>query len=75
MKLIKFLFLQEKNIFKIIEKTRKLIYNGYDYAPVIVSYGIKEKYVIMKMDIQKHFNDILKFTKDEIKLNLIRIKI
>ncbi len=46
-----------------------LFYNGYDYAPVIVSFGEKEKYDIINKEKQNLFNSIYKIAKDEIKIN------
>ncbi|MGN0018512.1 MAG: hypothetical protein ACI37S_05675 [Candidatus Gastranaerophilaceae bacterium] len=43
-----------------------LFYNGYDYAPLIVSVGIKEKYDIINIEMQEKFNSILKMAKGEI---------
>lgn len=44
-----------------------LFYNGYDYAPLIVSVGIKEKYDIINIEMQEKFNSILEMAKGEIK--------
>lgn len=44
-----------------------IIYNGYDYAPLIVSVGIKEKYDIINTEMQEKFNSILEMAKGEIK--------
>ncbi|MCD7878771.1 MAG: zeta toxin family protein [Candidatus Gastranaerophilales bacterium] len=46
-----------------------LFYNGYDYAPVIVSFGTKGKYDIINKEKQNLFNSIYKIAKDEIKVN------
>ncbi|MBQ2644896.1 zeta toxin family protein [bacterium] len=43
-----------------------LFYNGYDYAPLIVSIGKKEKYDIINIEMQEKFNSILKMAKGEI---------
>ncbi len=44
-----------------------LFYNGYDYAPLIVSVGIKEKYDIINIEMQEKFNSIIEMAKGEIK--------
>lgn len=44
-----------------------LFYNGYDYAPLIVSVGIKEKYDIINIEMQEKFISILEMAKGEIK--------
>jgi len=46
-----------------------LFYNGYDYAPVIVSFGSNEKYDIINKEMQNKFENILKSAKDEIRIN------
>ncbi len=46
-----------------------LFYNGYDYAPIVVSFGAEDKYDIINKEKQDLFNDIKKFAKDEIKVN------
>ena len=46
-----------------------LFYNGYDYAPVVVSFGKKEKYDIINKEKQELFYNIYKIAKDEIKVN------
>lgn len=45
-----------------------LFYNGYDYAPLIVSIGKKEKYDIINVEMQEKFNRILKMAKGEINI-------
>lgn len=41
-----------------------LFYNGFEYAPIIVSYGIKNDYVIMNTELQEQFNKILNNIED-----------
>lgn len=41
-----------------------LFYNGFEYAPIIVSYGIKNNYVIMNTELQEQFNKILNNIED-----------
>lgn len=43
-----------------------MFYNGYDYAPVIVSFGQKDNFDIINTEMQNHFNKILKLAKEEI---------
>ncbi len=43
-----------------------MFYNGYDYAPVIVSFGTKDDFSIINKEMQNNFNNILKTAKDEI---------
>lgn len=42
-----------------------LFYNGYEYAPVIVSFGIKDNFDIINKEMQNKFNDIYKSAKEE----------
>ncbi len=44
-------------------------YNGYDYAPVVVSFGAKDTYDIINKEKQELFYSIYKIAKDEIKVN------
>lgn len=46
-----------------------LFYNGYDYAPVVVSFGTKDTYDIINKKKQELFYNIYKIAKDEIKVN------
>ena len=46
-----------------------LFYNGYDYAPVVVSFGAKDTYDIINKEKQELFYNIYKIAKDEIKVN------
>lgn len=41
-----------------------LFYNGFEYAPIIVSYGVKNDYVIMNTELQEQFNKILNNIED-----------
>ena len=41
-----------------------LFYNGFEYAHIIVSYGIKNDYVIMNTELQEQFNKILNNIED-----------
>ncbi len=43
-----------------------LFYNGYDYAPIIVSFGLKNEFDIINIQMQNKFNTILKLAKDKI---------
>ena len=40
-----------------------LFYNGFEYAPLIVSYGKLDKYDIINMEMQNKFNEILKISE------------
>lgn len=46
-----------------------LFYNGYEYAPIISSYGIKNEYVIMNKEIQENFKSKYDFAKVNINQN------
>ena len=46
-----------------------LFYNGYDYAPSIVSFGQKDKYDIINKELQNKFESIFQFAKDKIENN------
>lgn len=43
-----------------------MFYNGYDYAPVIVSFGEKDNFDIINKEMQRNFESILKLAKEEI---------
>lgn len=43
-----------------------LFYNGYDYAPSIVSFGQQDKYAIINKELQNKFEYIFKFAKEQI---------
>lgn len=43
-----------------------LFYNGYDYAPVIVSFGSQNDFAIINKEMQNCFNDIHKLAKEDI---------
>lgn len=61
-----------KSIVKFWDKYRHLVdewtmfFNGYDYAPVIVSFGSSDNYTVINKDMQKTFNNIFKLAKEEI---------
>ena len=44
-----------------------LFYNGYEYAPVAVSYGQSDKFDIINEEIQEKFNNIYQIAKDGLK--------
>lgn len=60
-----------KSIMKFWDKYRFLVdewtlfYNGYEYAPVIVSFGTKNDFEIINKEMQNKFNDIYKSAKEE----------
>lgn len=54
----------DKYRFKTDEWT--LFYNGYDYAPIIVSFGLQDKFSIINPKIQNQFYQILKLAKERI---------
>lgn len=60
-----------KSIIKFWDKYRFMVdewtmfYNGYEYAPVIVSFGTKNDYSIINKQMQNVFNDIYKSAKEE----------
>jgi predicted ABC-type ATPase len=43
-----------------------MFYNGYEYAPVIVSLGKKDDFDIINKEMQNKFNNIYKLAKEEI---------
>ncbi len=43
-----------------------MFYNGYDYAPIIVSFGTKDDFSIINREMQNKFINILKSAKEEI---------
>ena len=44
-----------------------LFYNGYDYAPIIVSFGSNDNFNVINSEMQQKFYTILKLIKEEIK--------
>lgn len=46
-----------------------LFYNGYDYAPSIVSFGQEENYDIINKELQNKFESIFNFAKEKIENN------
>ncbi len=61
-----------KSVVKFWDKYRLIVdewtifYNGYDYAPVIVSFGGKDNFDIINKEMQHNFESILKLAKEEI---------
>lgn len=61
-----------KSIIKFWDEYRFLVdewtmfYNGYDYAPIIVSFGTKDSFSIVNKEMQEKFNRIIISTKEEI---------
>ena len=61
-----------KSIIKFWDEYRLLVdewslfYNGYDYAPTIVSYGKTKYCVIINEEAQENFNRIYRFSKEKI---------
>lgn len=61
-----------KSVIKFWDKYRltvdewTLFYNGYEYAPVIVSFGEKDNFDIINKEMQNNFDSILKLAKEEI---------
>ncbi len=43
-----------------------MFYNGYEYAPTIVSFGTKDDFSTINKEMQNKFNSILKSAKEEI---------
>jgi hypothetical protein len=43
-----------------------MFYNGYEYAPAIVSLGKKDDFDIINKEMQNKFNNIHKLAKEEI---------
>lgn len=42
-----------------------LFYNGYDYAPIIVSFGMKDTYEIINNKMFDKFKQILNIAREE----------
>lgn len=61
-----------KSVIKFWDKYRLIVdewtlfYNGYEYAPVIVSFGEKDNFDVINKEMQTNFNRILKMAKEEI---------
>lgn len=43
-----------------------MFYNGYEYAPIIVSFGTKEEYDIINKEMQFKFEEVYKFAKEKL---------
>lgn len=52
--------------YRLIVDEWSMFYNGYDYAPVIVSFGEKDNFDIINKEMQHNFESILKLAKEEI---------
>lgn len=52
--------------YRLIVDEWTMFYNGYDYAPVIVSFGEKDNFEIINKEMQHNFESILKLAKEEI---------
>ena len=52
------------NKYKNIVDEWTLFYNGYNYAPVIVSMGTKKNYEIVNNKLEKYFKNILIIAKE-----------
>lgn len=52
--------------YRLIVDEWTMFYNGYDYAPVIVSFGEKDNFDIINKGMQYNFKSILKLAKEEI---------
>lgn len=52
--------------YRLIVDEWTMFYNGYDYAPVIVSFGEKDNFDIINKGMQNNFDSILKLAKEEI---------
>ncbi len=50
--------------YRLIVDEWSLFFNGYNYAPAIVSYGNFENYVIINEELQSMFDKIYKFAKE-----------
>ena len=52
--------------FRFLVDELTLFFNGYDYAPVIVSFGSKDNFDIINKEMQTKFNNILKLAQEQI---------
>lgn len=52
--------------YRLIVDEWTMFYNGYEYAPVIVSFGEKDNFDIINKEMQNNFDSILKLAKEEI---------
>ena len=43
-----------------------MFYNGYDYAPVIVSFGVNDDISIINKNMQEKFYSILKLAEEKL---------
>lgn len=54
------------NKYRCIVDEWTMFYNGYEYAPIIVSFGVKDEFSIINNDIQENFYDILNTARGKI---------
>ena len=54
------------NTYRLIADKWSLFFNGYDYKPLIVAFGSKDKYDIIDKEMNTKFLDILKFAEEKI---------
>lgn len=54
------------NKYRLIVDKWTLFYNGYNYAPMIVSFGTKDNFSVISLEMQDKFNAIYKLAKEEI---------
>ncbi len=54
------------NTYRFLVDEWTMFYNGYNYAPIIVSYGTKDNFNIVNSKMQNEFNNIIKTIKEEI---------
>ncbi len=52
--------------YRLIVDEWTMFYNGYEYAPIIISFGEKDNFDIINQEMQNNFNSILKLAKEEI---------
>lgn len=52
--------------YRLIADEWTMFYNGYEYAPMIVSFGEKDNFDIINKEMQNNFDSILKLAKGDI---------
>ncbi len=52
--------------YRLIVDEWTMFYNGYDYAPIVVSFGSHNFVDIINNEMQDKFNNLLKLAKDEV---------
>lgn len=53
--------------YRLLSDEWTMFYNGYEYAPTIISYGKKENFDVINKELQDNFYNIYNFAKGDLK--------